>query len=260
MKLSIKQQLFTTIGLLSVFLFFTAIIHGIIPAYKNYLKNQYLDKANHLSDQIIIEAKHHAIERGITNALISSYMNNQQIRTDFLASIKQSREAGDNAIEKAFSIGEELLLSEFASESFIKYFILFKQNYQKLQQVRKQVDGLANGSSIQSDNWLKVMTAVIRSGALVRQYALVQKNEALLNIVKDIKQSTWRASEYAGIERAIIGQIISSGMVFTAEQLQELIKNRTIVELALAKLDNNIKQLQLYRELMIPIKRWNVYS
>jgi len=246
-KTSIKQQLFSTIGLLSIFLFFTAIFQGIIPSYRDYLKNQFLDKANSLSDQMILESKHHAIERGLSNALISSYINNMQSNSDLQQSINKHRVAGDKAIKEAFSIGDKLLLSEFASLPFKNEFELLKKNYQALHQARKQIDELANGSVIKSEKWLQTMTAVISSGALVRQYALIPSNETLLNIVKDIKQSAWRASEYAGMERAIVAQIINSEMIVTQEQWQKLIKNRSIVELALTKLHNNIKQLEQVR-------------
>jgi len=243
MKLSIKHQLFSSIGIISIFFILVVIIKVMMPSYQSYSQAQYLKQANQLTDAVLIEAKYHALERGFSNAQISHYKKNKQIDSQLQSRILKHREAGDKALQQVFSIADEIQEYACTSKLFKSQLQTLKKKYQDVAQMRQQIDALAEGGSISSQQWLKTMSDMIQIGAFVRQSALIPQCDVIINIVKNIKQSSWRISEYAGIERAMIAQIISSGSVVTLEQEKILERNRGIVDIALVKLDYNINNL-----------------
>ncbi len=228
--MSIRNTLIILVSILALFAagFSTS---GFYSAVKDKQKFELAEKSTRTIDLLLTAAGNWAVERGVTNAGLSS---NDKVGDDLLSKIKTRREKGDEAYKQAM-----LGMGAYSFVGKDKMLGLLESSYKNILDLRRKVDkNLAvtkmDRDKIVKSSWVPSMSKLVIDSQNLR--FMVTKE--IINIDSELgrqsllKHFLWIMSEYAGRERALIAGMISSNSDTDAEFLMKLAKFRGNVETA----------------------------
>jgi len=245
MQLSIRNKLLGSVTVLVIGLIITTLNWGVYDANKENNYSEGLLIANQLSDQILIAAGFQALERGLTNALISSYQKTGNIDTELKTKIQKQRLGADKAYDQAITLAQQLATQDWLPTNFAIQLSDYQRQHQALQKAREQVDRLTSSANLNNASWLGTMTGLIKSGAKLRLIAFSAQSaiDNARQINTKVKQAIWLISEHAGLERAILAQSIASSTPLNDQQRNKLAAHRAIVDRQWDEINFLIQQL-----------------
>ena len=242
-RISIKVALIGVLGALVIVL--TAVsIDKLKIANEDYAEAMRLQIANDLADHIISAAGFQAIERGVTATILSKKGITDAV---FISKIKNLRLKGDMEFAEAEEHISEVMAVDPTNETLASAVRNLEKTRQKVLIARKRVD--MNLKRAEKDltpkEWISTMSAMIEAGAALRLAAITSPAQqhtfheiVRMNIFH--KHSVWLASEYAGLERAILGGHINAGKPLSDDTRARLGAFRAINEVNI----NNILSLK----------------
>jgi len=244
---SLRVKLLTIVALLSLGLIGVISYQGLYPAFSNWRFSEGLAVANRMSDRILHAASREALERGITNTLLSQYHSSQKVNPDLVAAMGKQRVEGDRALEEAVALGRELESMKWANGAFHRQLETVQEKHQEVEVLRAAVDGLVSGQGqpVESKVWVEGMTSLIHSAAYLRDVAFPHQTakEIAVHINEDVKGAVWGASEYAGLERAIMGQHVAAKKPLSLETYLVLSGHRAKVERYIADIKSLVEKI-----------------
>lgn len=215
--------------------------------WKDWKRSEHLSLANEMSDYFLKAAAYQAIERGVTNALISKANNKQTIPKRLLDNIEIQRNKGDEFLQKGLDISDEIIEIDIVSPIFIKVIAEAKNFRSILFASRKKIDQLNSNDTplIKNNEWLGVATDLINVEAEARLMVFINSNDNELGRVNSLifKQAVWLTSEYAGLERALIGSVVAGNMIMPDDVYVKLNAYRAIVDINFSLLKNSAKRI-----------------
>lgn len=233
-RLSIRVFLLGVIGVLLVFL--TALSAGNAwESYKRSSEVRRLEKANRLSDYILKASGYQAKERGISVIFLSP---GSVIDGATLQKLNEIRLSGDDAFKGAYKLAEELAVEDSSNLLLKSAMAKAMSSHAEIEALRKTVDRNITSAtkSYTAKEWIRAITGLIDNCAELRLSAFMSSRskdtlqEALrMNI--ELKQAVWLLSEYAGRERATLGDFISKRRPVDQASMERLNTFRAIVDL-----------------------------
>lgn len=244
---SLRVKLLTIVALLSFGLVGAISYQGLYPALSNWNYSEGLAVANRMSDRILHAASREALERGITNTLLSQYLTFKSTNPDLLKAMGQQRVEGDGALEEAIALAHELESMQWANGAFHRQLEAVQERHKAVKQLRAAVDAwlAGQGEAVVSKAWVEGMTALIHNSAHLRDVAFPHQTakEIAVHINEDVKGAVWGASEYAGLERAIIGQHVAAKKPLSAETYLVLSGHRSKVDAYVADIRTLVEKI-----------------
>ena len=226
--LSFRATALLAVGLLGVFAAMLA--HQAWLAWCEVHDAQGTIEINRMADAIIESAAQRALERGATTAAISAVTAPAAL----VEKVRGFRARGDQAWAQALVTAEHLAQTAGADGLYPLLLKQAKGDHDALIAARVRVDALLGGGKrdLGPEEWIKTITAAIKSGARLRQVAFsspaVDPRVAFANQVT--KNHLWHASEFAGLERANVAALINSKAPAVTAKIQQLVGYRTTVE------------------------------
>jgi len=206
-----------------------------------------LEIATKAADYLIRGSANQAVERGLTLAALKVSRKKGELSAEYLNKIKAYRRLSESDYQQALQQLGFLKEAEYDFFLFDEEIKNFKDRLQDLNNLRVKVDrALSDGSIVvRGEHWISVSTALILEGADLRK-VLFNAHDKIsqvrqLNLVG--KQIIWRLTEFAGRERALIGDIISTNRVLSNRNYNQLAYFRGVI-------DQSLRDVQ---HLIIPI-------
>lgn len=235
--MSIRNFLMGIVGLM-VLVLAAQSVYGFLGAYRQGNEIKRINTANAMGDHILAAAGEEAKERGYTATALSSAT---AVDARLRSMIHDARRKGDEEYAKAGTLARVLMAEEGGKSPLAVSFEKTARIYKSVEAGRVEVDGQLDKAekTYQVQGWVGLMTSLIESGADMRLAALTSGSETsqtagtAMRLNLEVKQAIWLASEYAGRERAAIGNLLSSGAPMDAVVLDKLHSMRTVVDLNL---------------------------
>jgi len=234
--LSIKNFLLGTVGLLVLIL----TIQSVMNFSAAYVDNKEIERtniANLLADHVLTAAGEQAKERGFTATAIGAKTN---VDASLLTMINEARIKGNAEYAKALALAKTLREKDSGNELLKTTLAKQERIYSEVESARSVVDkGLGKDTTpYPAQDWVKLMTSLIESGAELRLSTLTTNSgkrtlQEAMRLNLELKQAIWLVSEYAGRERAAIGNAIASKKPLDQPTLERLASHRAIVDLNL---------------------------
>ncbi len=250
MNLSLKHKLRGIIGVLVLFLGIVSVMWGLLPAVDEYQESRSLVIANKISDLVLTASADLALERGLTTAALSSVIHKKQLPPGLKGRIQSHRKDAEKAMQSA--LDRAALFSQQRDHAGIGTYRAQVSDLESLRievnDVRSRVDVMLSGiqaGSLESRDWVDLMTAYIHSGARLRLggFAAESHEELVYQINRSTKHSIWMIAEHAGLERALIARVTAARSPLTTAEMELLAGYRAIVELNLRALDYQTTKL-----------------
>ncbi len=237
-KLSIRWLLILPSGLMGAMLI-TALVWDTFVVYlPDYRSATQLRLANHMADHLLDVSSSAAQERGFTASYLSA-LKQGTANNALLESIKSQRIKVDNAVEEAVDETRQYLQQRPDNRAVKNLLDQLPRVHSELKQLRGQVDK-ATPESVSPDIpvWFNTATRLIFTAANLRIAAIKPRDDfsAVEFGNTTIKQATWLAAEYAGRERAMLGQALASGQPLSPEKRATLTSYKQIVDQQMALL------------------------
>ena len=226
--MSLRVMLMSSVLVLSFFLF-SINTSKLISSYEK--KTSFDASLTVMSsvDHLLFAAENWAMERGLTQAALNG---SEAVNATTRKMIQKKRAEGDAHFEKA--------LAYFGAADYQEEYGLLKavhQAYRDVAHLRKKADINLTVPLIDRDpelleQWLPGMVRLIKVSQDLRldmSVTLIELDASLANLVT-LKHFLWQVSEYAGRERAVIGQHLSSQKPMSTETLKMLSEYRGYVE------------------------------
>ncbi|MCW8932752.1 MAG: methyl-accepting chemotaxis protein [Gammaproteobacteria bacterium] len=243
----IKHKLILLFSLLVLMLVINTSYVSYNVYWKNTQSSEHLSLANKMSDFLLKAAAHQAVERGISNALISKANNKEAIPEGLRTKIKIQREKGDESLEKGLQLAHQVIDIGVVSPLFSKVIDNMEDIRSRFLQFRDKIDQLRSDvkPSIKNNEWLKTATDLINIEAEIRLTVFINDNDNELGIINGLvfKQAVWMASEYAGLERAQLGAVLSVKEPMPLDTFLKLEAYRSIVDINLNLLKEGAERI-----------------
>ncbi len=197
-------------------------------------------ESSKLSDEYTIENKiighlnaaagWHAIERGYGATIIGS---GEGRSSPLFPKFIEMGERGDSELFQAEKYINELLNIK-DNKTLENELDLWHEEYQAFLAIRPKI---AN-NEIDRDEWLKITTLNINHEFDLRNsiFTSEKMDERIIYMSNILGPNVSRLCEFAGLERALIGNTIASGNPISDETYNEIKRYRTIVELSLGQI------------------------
>jgi methyl-accepting chemotaxis protein len=185
---------------------------------------------NAIGDLLLASAGAWAVERGVTVTALNS---SGAADADRRSLIERQREAGDGAfraaLERLDGIGQGS--HPLVGEARAAFNDLGRLRDRASQDIGRSMQGRSAGIA---GDWVRGMTGLIEATQDLRRALEFELDtvEARMAHYQQMKDAIWVMSEFAGRERAMIGGAAAQGNALSAEQVQELSRNRGRVEMA----------------------------
>ena len=166
----------------------------------------------------------HAIERGYGATILGDGKGNSSpLFTDFI----EMRKKGDSEVFQAEKHIKELIRIE-DSNLLEKELNIWREGYQKLLSTRPRIAS----NDIPREEWLNVTSININNEFDLRNFAFASEemDERTIYLTNILGPNIAKLCEFAGLERALIGNTIASGEPISNEVYEEIKRYRTIVE------------------------------
>ena len=215
-KITLQVSILSLILLLLAFYFFYQAGAKSRQAEIDQLRNQFSDTLNRA-------AAIQALERGVGNTIIGG-------NDDLLGKFLKLHSLGDAYVDQAEVMANKILERGFISTDFERRYTRWRKDMERLHRERANVEaGIA-----QSKSWLDAATSNIENEFDLRDSAFTPLNnsEAILYANTVLRPNIATLAEYAGRERAILGNILAEGRAISSDELNLLIRYRSRVDLA----------------------------
>ena len=166
----------------------------------------------------------HAIERGYGATILGDGKGNSSpLFTNFI----EMRKKGDSEVFQAEKHIKELIRIE-DSNLLEKELNIWREGYQKLLSTRPRIAS----NDIPREEWLNVTSININNEFDLRNFAFASEemDERTIYLTNILGPNIAKLCEFAGLERALIGNTIASGKPISNEVYEEIKRYRTIVE------------------------------
>ena len=166
----------------------------------------------------------HAIERGYGATILGDGKGNSSpLFTNFI----EMRKKGDSEVFQAEKHIKELIRIE-DSNFLEKELNIWREGYQKLLSTRPRIAS----NDIPREEWLNVTSININNEFDLRNFAFASEemDERTIYLTNILGPNIAKLCEFAGLERALIGNTIASGKPISNEVYEEIKRYRTIVE------------------------------
>ena len=238
-NISIRNSLTVVVGILVLILVLLS-ASSVRNASSDRSEAKRMALANELTDNVLLAAGFEAIERGLTVAGLSS---TTPVAPGFISKLSNARSKGDAGFKKALELGDELDAMDASNKVYSDALAEYKQAHSAVISARVRVDG--NLSRAEKDykasEAIPVYTNLIMVGADMRLDAISSpsRNSTIqgpLRMNAELKHAVWLASEYAGLERAVLGGFVGGNKPISSAGMERLRSFRAIVELSMARL------------------------
>ncbi|MFQ5964700.1 MAG: PAS domain S-box protein [Candidatus Scalinduaceae bacterium] len=219
---SLKFQIFLVSAiLLCVFVVLLGI--SIRRSFETRKQSEEYVIKNAIAGHVNIAAGWQAIERGYGATIIGSGKGNS---SPLFSKFLEMAEKGDSVV---LQIEENIkkILSIKKDKTFEKRLKKWRKIYEILVLTRSKI---AN-NDISKDKWLHIATHNINSEFNLRSVALTPQKmeENILYLNNVLRPNIARLCEFAGRERALVGNAIASGLPFTNDTINSIKNYRSIV-------------------------------
>ncbi len=187
------------------------------------LSDEYTAK-NEIIEHLNTAAEWHAIERGYGATILGSGKGNSSpLFSNFLKMGKK----GDLEAFQAEKQIKELIKSE-DSKILRKELSIWRQGYQTLLSARPKIAS----NDISSKEWLHIATLNINNEFDLRNvtFSSEKMDERIIYMNNILGPNIAKLCEFAGLERALIGNTIASGKPISNEVYEEIKRYRTVLE------------------------------
>ncbi|MGR3292556.1 MAG: PAS domain S-box protein [Candidatus Scalindua sp.] len=187
------------------------------------LSNEYTIK-NRIIGHLNTAAGWHAIERGYGATILGSGKGDSSpLFTNFL----EMRKNGDSEVFQAERYIKELIKIE-DNNILEKELNIWREEYQMLLSARPKIAS----NDISREEWLNVTTININNEFDLRNvtFASEKMDERIIYMNNILGPNVAKLCEFAGLERALIGNTIASGKPISKKVYEEIKRYRTIVE------------------------------
>ncbi|GJQ58348.1 MAG: hypothetical protein SCALA701_11490 [Candidatus Scalindua sp.] len=165
-----------------------------------------------------------AIERGYGATIIGSGKGDS---SPLFSKFLEMARSGDNEVSQ---IEKDIrkLLSIRKDTTFEKKLNVWRESYETLMLSRPRIEN----RDIFKDEWLDIITLSINTSFNLRNTIFTPQTneEGVLYLNNVLRPNVSRLCEYAGLERAIIGNRIASGNHFSDETMSKIKRYRSIVD------------------------------
>jgi PAS domain S-box-containing protein len=187
------------------------------------LSDEYTIK-NKIIGHLNAAAGWHAIERGYGATIIGSGKGDSSpLFTNFL----EMRKSGDSEVFQAERYIKELIKAE-DNNILEKELNIWREEYQMLLSARPKIAS----NDIPRKEWINATTININNEFDLRNITFTSEkmDERIIYMNNILGPNIAKLCEFAGLERAFIGNIIASGKPISNENLEEIKRYRTVVE------------------------------
>jgi signal transduction histidine kinase/CheY-like chemotaxis protein/HPt (histidine-containing phosphotransfer) domain-containing protein len=225
---TLKSQMFVVFGiLLCVLLTLVSVV--IKDAYEEEKLAEEYGIKNKIAGHLNAAAGWQAIERGFGSTIIGGGSGGS---SPLFPKFLELGEKGDNEVLQAKKYAEKLVAIT-GNNNFEKKFHDWLGKYDMLKTIRAKV---ATGDVVLNE-WFDIATANINHEFNLRDFTFIpqypQEQIPYLNSV--IRANVANLCEFAGRERALVGNIIASGKPFSSDTLNTIKRYRSIVEQSIAQ-------------------------
>ncbi|NEV02600.1 sensor histidine kinase [Bradyrhizobium uaiense] len=228
--LSLRTLLFALVGAMGTMLTVTLALNATSAWRAGALATQ-ASQSNTTADLLLSAAAHWAVERGITNGVLSA---EPPLKAEVRSQIDEHRKMADAAFTEAAARLED-------DKSPAVQSLLRKANglLRDIDQLRLRVDAEVSKPPSERDAelrtaWFPAMTRLIEVSQRLRLAAEINSDsmETRLQALQRLKHAAWVMAEYAGRERGMLNGAIQAGAPLRGEQLIALGVARGNVEYA----------------------------
>ena len=239
--------------------------NSALESWGQMSNSRLVESNNRTADLFLESASNWAVERGVTNAALASW---DAVSPERRTTIDQRRKTAKAAYEGALAA----LQSEPAFPGKGELLSKVQDAYQRVDAIRARVDVALAKPKTDRDaevlqGWVPTMTGLIMASQHLRQVSQFRPEtiESQIQMLRDLKQSLWVMSEYAGRERAVIGGIVDAAMPIEPKVLERLANFRGHLEQAWSQVQiyltaENASPLIVERAKAVEEKFFNAYE
>src|SRR6516164_2186299 len=218
--LSLRTLLFALVGAMGVMLTVT-LARNATSSWRAGALATLTSQSNATADLLLSAAAHWAVERGITNGVLSA---EPPLKAEVRSQIDERRMKADAALTEAAARLED-------DKSPAVQALLREADgvLRDIDQLRRRVDAEVSKPRSERDakllaEWFPAMTKVIEVSQRLRLAAEINSEsvETHLQTLQQLKHLAWVMAEYAGRERGMLNGTIQAGAPLRGEQLVAL--------------------------------------
>lgn len=213
-------------------LFFVLIVlagMSIKTAFKNKeLASQYNIK-NAIAGHLNVAAGWQAIERGLGATIIGSGAGDS---SPLFSKFLEMGKKGDSEVLQAEKKAKNLLIIT-RERIFEERLNKWRNDYETLQSSRFKIAS----REISKKDWLDVATSNIKNEFNLRNFTFAPQSmkEQVLYLNTVLRPNIATLTEFAGLERALVGNILTSRLPISSEEMDKIKSYRSIVEKSLGQ-------------------------
>ncbi len=238
--ISIRQLLLLVLGLLSLIAVFSVALNAV-SVIQQYNQAARLGVENQLANRTLRVTVELAIERGLTATLLAT---GNRISPAALQQLNAQRLRSDRESQQFLSLLQRLG-DHAATLAQSNSLASFHQLQAELEGLRNQVDRtlITPDNSRLRQRWMDRLTHQIGVIADIPRLFQVSANESerAIRYGSLLKESFFTLSEYAGLERATIAQVIAQQRPFSAGDLLRLERYRDIMAVSEKQIDSVLR-------------------
>jgi signal transduction histidine kinase/CheY-like chemotaxis protein len=225
---TLKYQLFIVSAiLLCVLVILVGMIIKNAFEEKN-IANQYKIK-NQIAGYLNAAAEWQAIERGLGSLILGS---GEGESSPLFSKFMEMGKKGDTQVLHAKQSAEKWI-ARSKNNDFEDKLNQWHEKYEAVKLARPKIAA----DDISKDEWLDIATANINHEFSLRNFAFIPQNqkEQIPYLNNVLHPNIARLCEFAGLERAIVGNTIARGEPFSSETMNRIKRYRAIVDQSLAQ-------------------------
>ncbi|HKJ76988.1 MAG TPA: nitrate- and nitrite sensing domain-containing protein, partial [Gammaproteobacteria bacterium] len=238
--ISLRWALLAPVGLLAALLVTAMLWETFVVYLPDVREADRVEMANRLSDRLLDAMASQARERGFTASYLTKLKAGERDNT-LLQRIRTQRSEARTAMSGALEVARRLVREERVGEAFRNHLETVREAREAVGPMRSRVEA----GGVPPKAWFQSMTHLILSASQLRLAAFLPEGavEAAHYSNNMVKQALWRAAEYAGRERAALGQAIGAGRPLREAERARLTGYRRIVDSQLEYLRDTAPEL-----------------
>ncbi len=182
---------------------------------------------NRLAGHLNAAAGWQAIERGIGATMLGG---NPELASPFLDELNEARRQGDAEVAQADQRAIELT-SRKNDSVFTVRLTTWRRDFEALLAARPRLED----GSISKDEWLAVTTKNIQNEFDLRDnaFAATDGHDRVIYVNAVLRPNIATLAEFAGLERALIGNAIAAGAPLSDEEMNQVKRYRALVDMSI---------------------------
>ena len=199
--------------------------------YGRYRATTRLVQANEMADRLIAAAGIHAMERGVTSAVLGAVAT---AGPPFRKQLAELRRSGDHEWRAAIEIARRLAAGRPDDAAFASALARAERSYDVLAAMRLRVDEdlIRRAAAVLFGEWIETITVFIAANARLRELSFrsVELSQDFSQLNLSLRHSLWVISEHAGLERGTLAYYVGARRPLPPEKLDELKSFRGVVD------------------------------